>query len=983
MRRIVCVCFFLFFFSHLHSQTTKDLSDSLLFYYQAKNFDKAIPFAEKLCVLMKEKYGTENKIYSSFLSLLGGMYFGNKQFQKAEESLLELREVNKKVFGTKSEEYSKAISMLAVLYNMKGEDDKTIPLLIESAEYYRNAFGDSSYEYASSINKLAKVYVDLGEYDQAFPLFEKATKITGLTKGVNSEEYATILNNFGILKRTTGHPELAEPMLLKAAAIRKQIAGDKDPDYANSLNNLAVLYIDLGQGIKAAEYYNKAANIFKETKGESSIEYLTALSNLGSAYDQLGEYEKAEQIYLDALSAASKKYNEDWPLYQNISKNLGQLYLAMEKYDKAEPLVLKTVASEKNKNEKSDAYGAAINDLAYLYNQIGRKQEAESLYIRSAELTKASLGGKHRNYSSTLHNLALIYVDGRQFNKAIPVMKEVTRIELDNFLNLFSILSESEKLEYIDRINFIQNSDLNILFQLSGDTTNFVSENFNTQLFIKSMLLTDSRNMLESVRNSKDSVTQRVFGAWQKDKKILSKQYALPEIDRDKDLSQLEQKVEEEEKELVSRSSGFRDLRKNLDIKFQDVQKGLKDDEAAVEFVNFRLIRNGRADSIIYAAFVIRKKDKIPQFIPLFEEQQLTAITSRFGKTSKVVVNMLYPGKKEKDYDLNSPSFQLYSLVWKPLETSLSGIKKVYYSPAGQLYNIAFHALVTDSLILLSDKYSLQQLTSIRDLALGDKIAEKQTQMNIALFGGAVFSMDSAELVNNYGQPLKSLLKTGIKKQNGAWPELAGTRDEVDAIGKLYTKNNSVAKIYMGVDASEGKLKSINNISPQTLFIATHGFFLPSPDEIKKQNVHTGNVYARADNPLLRSGLILSGGNYVWSGKKPIEGIEDGVVTAYEISQLNLSNTKLVVLSACETGLGDVKKTEGVFGLQRAFKLAGVDDLVVSLWKVPDKETSELMTTFFSYWLQGKNLTEAFNMAQADMRKKYPPYYWAAFVLVE
>ncbi|MFZ1856983.1 MAG: CHAT domain-containing protein, partial [Chitinophagaceae bacterium] len=176
----------------------------------------------------------------------------------------------------------------------------------------------------------------------------------------------------------------------------------------------------------------------------------------------------------------------------------------------------------------------------------------------------------------------------------------------------------------------------------------------------------------------------------------------------------------------------------------------------------------------------------------------------------------------------------------------------------------------------------------------------------------------------------------------------------------------------------------LNGNSPQILHIATHGFFLPEPDKKREENNFSNeNTYTLADDPLLRSGLILAGGNYAWSGKTPIDGVEDGIATAYEISQLNLSNTELVVLSACETALGDVKGSEGVFGLQRAFKMAGVKKMIVSLWQVPDKETAELMTTFYNYWMKGKTINDAFTQAQADMRKKYAPFYWAAFVLVE
>ena len=138
-----------------------------------------------------------------------------------------------------------------------------------------------------------------------------------------------------------------------------------------------------------------------------------------------------------------------------------------------------------------------------------------------------------------------------------------------------------------------------------------------------------------------------------------------------------------------------------------------------------------------------------------------------------------------------------------------------------------------------------------------------------------------------------------------------------------------------------------------------------------------------AEDPLLRSGLVLSGANHVWTGKPPVQGVEDGIATAYEISQIDLAGTELVVLSACETALGAVQGSEGVFGLQRGFKMAGAKKMIVSLWQVPDKETAELMTLFYSTWLSGKTIEDAFRYAQAEMRKKYSPFYWAAFVMVE
>jgi len=265
------------------------------------------------------------------------------------------------------------------------------------------------------------------------------------------------------------------------------------------------------------------------------------------------------------------------------------------------------------------------------------------------------------------------------------------------------------------------------------------------------------------------------------------------------------------------------------------------------------------------------------------------------------------------------------------------------------------------------------------------------TPRGIVLFGDASFTMDSVQLEkqktsnseNEYGST-----SIFIPKNRGSnsivWNDLPGTAEEVKTIKLLFDQNKIATKSFMQTAAKEENLKALNGHSPQVLHIATHGFFLPEPDMKRKEaGINQNNTYSLANDPLLRSGLMFAGCNYAWSGKTPVDGVEDGIATAYEISQLNLSNTELVVLSACETALGDVKGSEGVFGLQRGFKMAGVKKMIVSLWQVPDKETAELMTDFYSKWLSGKSVTESFYEAQTDMRKKYSPYYWAAFVLVE
>ena len=227
--------------------------------------------------------------------------------------------------------------------------------------------------------------------------------------------------------------------------------------------------------------------------------------------------------------------------------------------------------------------------------------------------------------------------------------------------------------------------------------------------------------------------------------------------------------------------------------------------------------------------------------------------------------------------------------------------------------------------------------------------------------------------------------------RGGSWNYLAGTEREVNSIEKIMETSGLKVNLKKGYAATEESFKNLganNNSSPRILHIATHGYFFPDTknnsqeSQVKNQNE---NVFTISDHPMLRSGLIMADGNIAWQGKQTLEGREDGVLTAYEISQMNLSNTELVVLSACETGLGDIQGNEGVYGLQRAFKIAGAKYLIMSLWQVPDKQTSLLMTTFYKKWLVNKmTIPDAFHAAQKELRNiGLDPYQWAGFVLVE
>lgn len=279
-------------------------------------------------------------------------------------------------------------------------------------------------------------------------------------------------------------------------------------------------------------------------------------------------------------------------------------------------------------------------------------------------------------------------------------------------------------------------------------------------------------------------------------------------------------------------------------------------------------------------------------------------------------------------------------------------------------------------------------------------VTELSNNNRSVLFGGVNYEIDSSELIAANSELTEETIASRAQinfnnaestNRGGQWNYLKWTEKEIQALGLILKESHISSTSYTGFHATEENLKSLgeSNSSPRILHVATHGFFFADP-KLKSESspivLGEESVFKISEHPMIRSGLLLAGSNYTWKTGKPInEKMEDGILTAYEVSHLNLSNTELVVLSACETGLGEIKGNEGVYGLQRAFKIAGAKYLIMSLWQVPDFQTQELMTTFYSKWLKEKlSIPDAFRSAQKEMREKYQnPYFWAGFVLVE
>ena len=403
-------------------------------------------------------------------------------------------------------------------------------------------------------------------------------------------------------------------------------------------------------------------------------------------------------------------------------------------------------------------------------------------------------------------------------------------------------------------------------------------------------------------------------------------------------------------------------------MNWEKIRSLLKQVEAAIEII--RIAKNIKNDSVIYAGLIITQNVVDHPVMVLFSDgkKMETREYSRYLNSIKFKVR-------------NETSYKVY---WKPFEHDLAGIKKVFVSSDGIYNKINLNTLYNpDSSNYLIDQFQIILLSNTRDL-LKERKSATPPQNVAELLGypdyksGVSGSTGVTGKLQN-GSGISELLRSGVSP-------LPGTKDEVELIKQVLNSNNWQTTLYTGLEADENNLKKIHN--PGILHLATHGFFLN--DVELNRNLGEENQLmneAMISNPLLRSGVLLAGAergiNHNSYDANPENEGSDGILTAYEAMNLNLDNSQLVVLSACETGLGENKNGEGIYGLQRAFLVAGASNLVMSLWKVNDATTQELMTGFYKTWLSGKSLTDAFRETQLQMKQKYPfPYYWGAFIMI-
>jgi CHAT domain-containing protein len=567
----------------------------------------------------------------------------------------------------------------------------------------------------------------------------------------------------------------------------------------------------------------------------------------------------------------------------------------------------------------------------------------------------------------------MTYLFQNDFEKAMPLFYAANKIFIHALKSQFPSLSENEKQQFLQLYGSKLERFNSFALKLKQGYPDVTGEMYDNQLFTKSLLFSSARKVRHRIMNSGDSSLISLYEEWHSQRQYLTRMYKLTVEQRRKrgvDLLKLEEESNVLEKKLSARSQHFATGVDSVNHSWKEIRERLKANEAAIEMVRFRKFHKSFSDTIYYGALIVTKTSVVPELV-LFEN----------GKEMENK-ELMYYRNSTKGKIANTRS---YNIFWKPVAEKLrrANVNKVYFSPDGVYHSINLNTLQDpDTKKFVLDQYEIRITGNTKGILTETRLSSAVA--DATLFGFPNYQGNETSPASTSVASVRVPQLDGIKRffQNGMIESLPGTREEVINIGNILAGKKVKVKDYQGLTASETAIKQIN--SPAVLHIATHGFFLGDLPDTEEQGFAGFENKKFIENPMLRSGLLLAGSQKTFNNPEQTdEAADDGILTAYEAATLNLDRTDLVVLSACETGLGEIRNGEGVYGLQRAFQSAGAKFVLMSLWKVDDRATQTLMTSFYKEMLRSSDKQKALIKAQISLRKQYKdPYYWGAFVLV-
>ena len=842
---------------------------------------------------------------------------------------------------------------------------------LEAKKYLDKAYGYSlslPFNHPERIRALSNytlVLQSMGFYEKALMNLQECLTF----EKDDSIDVPVILNNLCVVCASLGRYDLVIEYGEKALSLLSSLSSLPKNEINNGmsliLNNISIAYYNLNIPNKAIEYLEKSLEIYRPINND---EYATLLGNLGMFYSNL-DFKKSLFYYTQALELISKE-NVNYP---SLLNSVSILLYENDRYEEARYYCELALESVRNLGSYTDPtiIATLYTTLSEIYSELGKKKKSLEFSELAVELA-GTRGVDSDLYALFKSNLAFKYsfVKGKE-SYAYDQWNNVLQIYTELVKKNFDYLTEKEREQYWQKTISLHRFIPSFVHKNYTKHPSFSTLAYNDALLTKGVLLQSSNFVRNSIKNSDDVYLKEKWEELVELHQLISS--PIINIETKDSLSKIASQVEHI---IMNESREFRGSSEIWDIDWTKIQENIGDEDVVIEFVDFYTIPQKKKTEHMYASLLVNKECEYPIYIPLFTEDDILEILGDFNDI----------------YSLNSN--KIFELIWSKIIPYIKDSKNVYFSPSGILHQLPVEHLFVNSTNTMSDVYNMVRLSSTREFVTNQS---KESYKSAVVYGGIHYDLDNKTILtesNLYpGFKRSSLENDSINR--GSVNFLPGTKEEAEKINKLLSDNKIESVIYKTKSANEESFKSLSGKHNNILHIATHGFTWTDStarkqdyfaDRMKMQLMGDNQMRGPIIDPLDRCGLLFAGANTALQGKSKElpEGVQDGILTAKEISLMDLRDAELVVLSACETAKGDIT-SEGVFGLQRAFKMAGAKTIIMSLWKVDDRATQLLMTEFYTNWISKKQPKRvAFRNAQNIVKKQYSePSYWAGFVMLD
>ncbi|MFC2171564.1 tetratricopeptide repeat protein [Acidobacteriota bacterium] len=1025
-----------------HLDVAATLNSFGILLWKTGDYEQARPLYERALEIREKNLGPEHPLVAQCLNNLANLFREMGDYGEAKRLYERGLEIREKTLGPEHRDIARSLNSLGILLGKTGDYAGARPHFERALAIREKTYGSEHPLVATSLANLANLLWSMGDYARAKPLFERALAIREKTHGPDHPAVAGSLNNLANLLSDTGDYAGARQLYERSLAIEEKTLGPDHPHVVHSLNNLARLLWNTGDYAGASPLFEQALAISEKTLGPEHPLVAASLSNLGALLRETGDYAGAKPLSERALAIREKAHGADHLSTAYALNNLANLLSDTGDYAGARHLYERVLAiREKALGPEHPKVAISLNNLANLFRNTGDYWKAKPLHERALAIREKVDGPAHPDVALSLNNLAGLLFSMGDSSQAFDAALRSEEISRKHVSLTVRTISERQALRYAAVRTCGLDISLSFVSIHAAFLPSCIPRAWDTLIHSRALVLDEMAARHRTVGEARNAevadLAKDLASARQRLANLTVRGLGSLSPERYRNLlDSARTEKEKAEQALAEKSVLFRQEQAKSRVGLEEVAASMPPESALVAFARYeqyqRSVEEPASESTglehpqessppttsetvpSYLAFVLRPDRTDPSVIPLGSAEEIEALVSAWSQEAARGANARGRSPADPEDVYRKKGVELRQKIWDPIASRIGKATRVFVVPDGPIHLVNLAALpIGKASYLVETGPVIHYLSAERDL-VPSSIPEKKGQGLLAM-GGPAFDETTlfAALTPGLKKPKKEdplnlptlNLFRGARSDCGdfrslQFKPLPGTEREVKEVISLWSRSARESKevasavLLKGAAASEKSFKQKAS-GKRVLHLATHGFFLggrcESALEAKRGVSGLANLGEqppppiKGGNPLLLAGLALAGANRR-DAASPEE--EDGILTAEEIAALDLSGVEWAVLSACDTGVGEIKAGEGVFGLRRSFEVAGVGTLIMSLWPVEDKATREWMKALYEARLVHRmDTAEAVRDASLKMLKhrreknqSTHPFYWGGFV---